>query len=120
MEELLEREIEDLKHQQALLEQELVVIDDMSSGAWPSSSSSSTLVDVASLQSLDEMRRRHQREANRALQRYFEVVSDYPKYQANRERQLSGARPFSFEARELQRGQRIRTRRIEEERRQRE
>ncbi|KAH9578853.1 hypothetical protein LSM04_006149 [Trypanosoma melophagium] len=140
MEELLEREIRDLREQQAQMEEKLMALDAASRGpcsgglidvntlqsAVPTiattrdaTSAANAAFDVLSvetrLEQLEEMRRRQQRAANRALRNYFTAVSDYPSYQATRERRLQEARSFSFETRELQRSQRIRTRRREEE-----
>ncbi|KAG8339983.1 hypothetical protein TRVL_09189 [Trypanosoma vivax] len=125
------QEIHDLKLQQEWLERELAVLEGTSAQRH-----GDTLVDVNELQSsitaaaaptmgerlklLEEMRRRHKKEASRALQRYFAAVSDYPNYQARREHQLRSAQPFSFVSRELKRPQRIRTRRMLEDLRQRE
>ncbi|EKF33407.1 hypothetical protein MOQ_002734 [Trypanosoma cruzi marinkellei] len=141
MEELLEREIEDLKQQQQKLEQELIAIDELScctqqSGQGNVNNSQSipailttgggsdALGDGVSLRErmaqLEEMRLRYQRESNKALRRYFDVVSGFPQYQAKREKLLRNPRPFSFESRELQKEQRIRTRRMESEHRQKE
>ncbi|EAN89065.1 hypothetical protein C3747_120g88 [Trypanosoma cruzi] len=141
MEELLEREIEDLKQQQQKLEQELMAIDELSccmqqSGQGDVNNSLSipavletgggkdAIGDGVSLRErmaqLDELRLRYQRESSRALRRYFDVVSGFPQYQAKRERLLCNPRPFSFESRELQKEQRIRTRRMESEQRQKE
>ncbi|ORC87440.1 uncharacterized protein TM35_000222390 [Trypanosoma theileri] len=146
MEELLEREIRDLREQQAQLEEELMALD-VATRRAPCSGGG--LIDVNTLQptaptiaatreaatvdaaftlhsvetrleQLEEMRRRQRRAANRALRNYFTAVSDYPSYQATRERRLQEARGFSFETRELQRSQRIRTRRMLEEQQQRE
>lgn len=137
MAEVLEREVADLKREQQELERKLM--SDFQAPAEegslvdvslsPSSSADSELVGLGDgggvslagqTELLGELRRRHQRETNRAMRRYFDVVSNFSDYQARREKMLRRARPFSFEARELRKNQRIQTRRMEEERRQRE
>lgn len=119
--------LHDLRHQQELLEKELSAVH-----PTPETLQMPEPVDANTFQSqtgdfhntraispverLDEIRRRHRREAHRTMQRYFSALNNFRDYQERRMEKLRNVQPFSFEARELRRPRGIHARRMEEDR----